>query len=110
MGICTCDNQKSVDVVCSQNCRANAPSVSLVGGTTINMTLKNATTGKATKALSIDLSNIGDVYGSITCNDGSANCDIKTTEMSGTGGFYGRYGAPALVETAARRLRMLEEE
>lgn len=110
LGICTCDKQASVDVVCSQNCRTNAPSVKLIGGTTINMTMKNASSGLASKSVSIDLSKIGDVYGGINCDDSSAQCDIKSTEMSNSGGFYGRYGAPALVETAAKRLRMLEEE
>jgi hypothetical protein len=74
------------------------------------MTLKNATTGKASSAKAIDLSKIGDVYGTLTCDDSTANCDIKSAEMGGSGGFYGKYGAPAIVETAVNRLRMLEEE
>jgi hypothetical protein len=27
----------------------------------------------------------------------NSDCDIKTTEMSPDGGFYGKYGAPSLV-------------
>jgi hypothetical protein len=60
--------------------------------------------------VAVDLTKLGDVFGTMTCDDSSAACDIKSTEMGGSGGFYGRYGAPALVEAASKRLRMLEEE
>lgn len=48
---------------------------------------------------------MGDVYGGFTCNSGD-DCNIKTTEMSPNGGFYGKYGAPSLVENTVAKLRM----
>jgi hypothetical protein len=32
---------------------------------------------------------------------------VKTTEMSSNGGFYGKYGAPSLVNSTVKKLRML---
>jgi hypothetical protein len=46
LGVCTCDQKPNVDAVCSQSCRNSAPVVSLVGGTTVNVTSKDPVTGK----------------------------------------------------------------
>ena len=54
----------------------------------------------------MDLAKVGSLYGSLTCETGD-NCDIKTTEMGPSGGFYGKYGAPSLVDTAIKKLRLL---
>ena len=82
----------------------------IVGGTQINITQINSTTGQPQQTL-FDLSQVGDVFGGFSCASGS-NCQIKTTQMSSSGGFYGKYGAPSSVQNAAlkRRLRMLGNE
>ena len=53
------------------------------------------------------------MYGGVTCNAGDT-CTLKTTEMGSNGGFYGKYGAPTLVENAAKKLllrnRLLSSE
>jgi hypothetical protein len=54
----------------------------------------------------IDLAKVGDLYGGLTCEKGD-NCDVKSTEMSASGGFYGKYGAPSLVDSTVKKLRML---
>lgn len=56
------------------------------------------------------MSKLGDVYGSISCEELEANCDVKSTEMGESGGFYGKYGPPAIVDSAVNRLRMLEKD
>jgi hypothetical protein len=57
----------------------------------------------------VDLTKVASLYGSLTCETGDG-CDIKTTEMGPSGGFYGKYGAPSLVDTAIKKLRQLESD
>ena len=55
------------------------------------------------------MSKYASVYGTMKCENGDA-CDVKTTEMSSTGGFYGKYGAPSLIESAVdKKLRLLQD-
>ena len=68
LGVCTCDDKPNVDLVCGQNCRDQAPKMVILGGTTINITQRNATSGK-TQITKLDLSSVADVYGSFYCED-----------------------------------------
>jgi hypothetical protein len=79
--------------------------MSIDNGTTMNYITTDPKTGKQTTT-KLDLSKVGDLYGGLTCNTGD-NCDVKTTEMSSNGGFYGKYGAPSLVNNTVKKLRML---
>ena len=81
--------------------------MSIGNGTNIQIASKAANGSIITT--NVDLAKVGSLYGSLTCETGN-NCDIKTTEMGPSGGFYGKYGAPSLVDTAIKKLRLLETE
>lgn len=54
------------------------------------------------KNSTINLSQIGDVYGSLSCT--GTNCSVKSAEMDTNGGFLGNYGTSALLEAKKRNL------
>ena len=100
LGICTCDDKVNVDVICNQNCRSSASKLTLNADGTLTL-IKN---GNSTV---LELSSLGDVYGSTSCS--TANCSIKSTEMGSDSGFYGTYGASSLIEAAASK-RLLSDD
>ena len=71
----------------------------------MNYVTTDPKTGKQTTT-KLDLSKVGDLYGTVICATGD-NCEVRTTEMSARGGFYGKYGAPSLINSTVQKLRML---
>jgi hypothetical protein len=60
--------------------------LTFVDGTTVNVTTKNATTGKTTTTV-VDLSSLADVYGGVSACPTGSSCNVRTTEMSASAGF-----------------------
>ena len=75
-------------------------------GTFIQMAVKAA--NGSTQVMKVDLTSVAKVYGGITC-DPANNCDVKTTEMGPSGGFYGKYGPPSLLSSTTKNLRILSD-
>jgi hypothetical protein len=71
------------------------PQISIGNGANIQIATKAANGSIITT--NVDLAKVGSLYGFLTCETGN-NCDIKTTEMGPSGGFYGKYGAPSCTQ------------
>jgi hypothetical protein len=98
LGLCSCDNEKPIDIVCNQNCRNSSTKVEFKGGNKLGLISQG-------KLVEVDMTSIGDVFGNFNCSETKFNkCDVKNTEFGSNGKIDGKYGASSIIENSGKRL------